>query len=289
MDEVILSMLEQYNCKTKVEYDNALKEIIQEVALLGLWRSKFFEYAAFYGGTALRTLYGLNRFSEDMDFSLLKVNPKFDLNPHIVAIEEELKSFGFDVSVEKKEKKNVTQIESAFIKGGTKIQFVNAKIPDAVVKQTLSNEVLKIKLEVDVEPPSNFDVEMKNLLLPIPFQVKTMALGDLFSGKLHAILARKWKTRVKGRDYYDLIWYLGKNISPNLNHLKSRLVQSGDWSENNDFTQEEFKSLLVKKIKSVDFEKAIKDVSPFLKQREQATLTLWNKNYFLNICESLFK
>lgn len=287
MDEIILGMLKDYNCKTKADFNNALKEIIQEVALLGLWRSKFFEYSAFYGGTALRVLYGLNRFSEDMDFSLLKVNPKFDLNPHITAIEQELKTFGFDVSVESKDKKQPTQIESAFIKGGTKILFLNAKAPNTVVDQTQSNEMIKIKLELDTKPPLDFDVEMKNLLKPIPFQVKTMTLESLFAGKLHAVLARKWKTRVKGRDFYDLIWYMGKKIKPDLNHLRSRLIQSGDWQEDKEFTKAIFKSMLSKKIESTDFEAAKEDISPFLKQREQASLDLWSREYFLEVIEPL--
>ena len=288
MDKAIIDMLAEYNCKTKIDYSNALKEIIQEVSLLGLWRSKFFEYAAFYGGTSLRILYGLNRFSEDMDFSLLKPNPEFELGPHLKAIEEELLAFGFEVSVEKKKKKVKSQIDSAFVKSDTKIQFIKIKAPDSVVQHTLSNETLKVKIELDTDPPMNFKTEMKNLLRPIPFQVKTMTLDCLFAGKLHAILARKWKTRVKGRDYYDLIWYIGQKVQPNLNHLKSRRVQSGDWPENKSLTKKDLKKLLSEKFKSVDFNEAKKDIAPFITSREQQSLSLWNQKYFLDICSSLF-
>lgn len=287
MDDAIIAMLKEYNCKTKADYNNALKEIIQEIALLGLWRSKFFEYAAFYGGTSLRILYGLNRFSEDMDFSLLKLNQDFDLKPHLSAIKEELNAFGFQVTVELKDKKNKSQIESAFIKSGTKIQLINAKIPEEIVKHTQSNEVIKVKLEVDVNPPLNFETEMKDILRPIPFQVKSMTIENLFAGKLHAVLARKWKSRVKGRDYYDLLWYIGRKIQPNLLHLKSRLVQSGDWQENTIFSESDFKELLLNKIKSVDFDEAIRDIRPFLKERDQASLELWRTKYFIKICETL--
>ncbi|MCH2533453.1 MAG: nucleotidyl transferase AbiEii/AbiGii toxin family protein [Bdellovibrionales bacterium] len=288
MDKAITDMLSEYDCKTKFDYSNALKEIIQEVSLLGLWRSKFYEYAAFYGGTSLRILYGLNRFSEDMDFTLIKPDSKFDLSPHLKAIEEELLAFGFEVNVEKKKKKMKSQIESAFVKSDTKIQFIKIKAPDSIVQHTLSNEILKIKIEVDTDPPMNFKTEMKNLLRPIPFQVKTMTLDCLFAGKLHAILARKWKTRVKGRDYYDLIWYIGQKVQPNLEHLKSRLVQSGDWPSDKNFTKKELKKLLTEKFKTVNFDDAKKDVAPFLKSREQQSLTLWNQKYFLNICSHLF-
>lgn len=288
MDNAILNMLEEYSCKTKIEYNNALKEIVQEIALLGLWRSKFFEYAAFYGGTALRILYGLSRFSEDMDFSLLKINPDFNFELHLTAIEEELKSFGFEVTVEKKNKVIKSQIDSAFIKGDTKVLFLKAKVPESVINQTLSSETLKVKLEIDTDPPLNFKVEMKNILRPIPFQVKTMTLECLFAGKLHAILARRWQTRVKGRDFYDLLWYIGKRAQPDLPHLKSRLVQSEDWQEDEAFSKRELKELLLSKIKTVNFEEAKKDVAPFLKLREQGTLALWDKDYFIKVCEALW-
>ncbi|MCB9026929.1 MAG: nucleotidyl transferase AbiEii/AbiGii toxin family protein [Bdellovibrionaceae bacterium] len=286
MDEVILSMLEEYQCKTKIEYQNALREIVQEIALLGLWRSKFYEYAAFYGGTALRILYGLNRFSEDLDFSLLKKNLRFNLEPHLKAIEEELNSFGFDIITNKKFKKNESQIKSAIIKGETITQFLNASVPTNIINQVQGNEQLKIKIEIDVNPPLNFDVNMKNLLKPIPFQVKTMTLESLFAGKLHAVLARKWKTRVKGRDFYDLLWYIGKGVQPNLKHLRERLIQSEDWPKNKNFTKDDLQKLLIIKINQINFDEAIKDVSPFLKAREQATLSLWNKEYFLTCVAS---
>src|SRR5271168_5415411 len=104
MNPAILSMLDRYNCVSLQDYENALKEIMQEIALLGLWRSKFFEHTAFYGGTALRILYGLDRFSEDLDFSLLKQNKNFNLTPYLEAIKIELLGFGFSVTVEQKNK-----------------------------------------------------------------------------------------------------------------------------------------------------------------------------------------
>src|SRR5258708_11206041 len=102
MHYAIEQMLKKYNCCSQLDYLNSLKEIFQEIALLGLWRAKFYEKAAFYGGTALRILYGLDRFSEDLDFTLLKNTKNFDLSPYNQAIADELSSFGFKVSVETK-------------------------------------------------------------------------------------------------------------------------------------------------------------------------------------------
>lgn len=249
---------------------------------------KFFEYAAFYGGTALRALYGLNRFSDDLDFSLLITNKTFDMAPHLTAIKDELESFGFEIKVESKSKKVDSNVESAFLKAGTKIQFLNLRVPTDIAKQVPHNETLKIKFEVDTDPPSDFSVEMKNLMSPIPFQVKTMTLDCLFAGKLHAVLARKWKTRIKGRDFYDLLWYLGQKVEPNLLHLKSRLVQSENWNVKDEFSKADLGRLLTKKIKETNFLDAKNDVAPFIKARELASLDLWNKEYFLEVCSPLF-
>src|SRR5438309_3791037 len=123
MNPAILSMLDRYKCVTAQDYENALKEIIQEIALLGLWRAKFYEHAAFYGGSALRILYGLDRFSEDLDFTLLRPDKTFSLASYNQAIMDELRSFGFKVEVVTKTKKIVSNIESAFIKADSKQQL----------------------------------------------------------------------------------------------------------------------------------------------------------------------
>jgi predicted nucleotidyltransferase component of viral defense system len=280
-------MLARYKCKTPTDFENALKEIIQEIALLGLWRQKFFEHALFYGGTSLRILYKLQRFSEDLDFSLLKPNPNFNLNLYHNAIKDELEAFGFKVTLAAKDKKKDTQIESAFIKAGTKINFLNLKIPDDVIKITQSNSNLKIKFELDTNPPGDFKTDVKTLLQPTTFQVKTMTLPCLFASKLHAVIARQWKPRVKGRDYYDLIWFISQNTKVDLKHLRARLAQSGHLETGESLNHNALMSLLKKKIATIDFAQAKKDVSPFIKQNEQASLTLWDKKFFLDLIETI--
>jgi predicted nucleotidyltransferase component of viral defense system len=287
MHDAIKTMLERYKCVTRNDYENALKEIIQEVALLGLWRQKFFEHAIFYGGTSLRILHKLQRFSEDLDFSLLGPNPKFDLAPYHKAMKDELEAFGFSVTVESKEKEKTSQIESAFIKAGTKIHFFHLNIPDDITAYIQGSSLLKVKFELDTDPPGSFDTEMKTLFQPTTFQVKTMTLSDLFASKLHALIARQWKTRVKGRDYYDMIWFVGKSATVHLAHLKSRLVQSGHWKKSDSLTRKDALALLASKLKVVDFEKAKKDVSPFLKQDEQGSLSLWNKEFFMELIQKI--
>ncbi len=279
MDNVILQMLDEYGCQSASDYENALKEIMQEIALLGLWRVKFYEHALFYGGSCLRILYGLPRFSEDLDFSLLKPNPDFDLSKYYAAIVAELEGFGFEVKIKTKNKTVDSQIDSAFIKAGTKINFIKIRVPDRLLARLPNNKILKIKIEVDLDPPGNHGVEVQDVFRPIPFQVKTMPQADLFAGKIHAILARKWQTRVKGRDYYDYLWYLGKKSALNLKHLEARLLQSGHI--NVKLTTDTFRAMLTRKFQEVDVENAKMDIAPFLHDREKATLDLWSNDYFI--------
>ena len=287
MDSAIIQMLEDYKLESRADFENALKEIMQEIALLGLWRAKFYEHALFYGGTALRILHGLPRFSEDLDFSLLLPNEDFDLSEYHEAIKTELESFGLSVTVEAKEKTNDSQVESAFIKASTKIHFMKISAPVEIQKHIQSNQTLKIKIELDTLPPGGHGVEVIDLFRPIPFQVKTMPMPDLFAGKCHALLARNWKGRVKGRDFFDYLWYLGKKTPVHLDHLRERLIQSGHWDNDKPFTEKACRALFIQRFQNLDLKQAKLDVQPFLGMREKQSLDLWNEEYFLKSMERL--
>ncbi len=231
VQEAVKQMLAKYDCQSTVEYTHALQEILQEIALLGLWRSKFFEHGAFYGGTALRILYGLDRFSEDLDFSLLRPNSKFQLHKYLAALEKEIQAFGFNVTIKLKNKSVASAVQSAFLKTDTATALVTITANEAISRDIPEGKVLRIKLEVDTELPPGFDTEIKYLLHPISFAVRTYTLPDLFAGKIHAILCRQWKNRVKGRDWYDLVWYVANYPRLHLSHLEERMRQSGHWQE----------------------------------------------------------
>jgi len=285
MDNIILQMLAEYDCRSAADYENALREIIQEIALLGLWRARFYEHALFYGGSSLRILYGLTRFSEDLDFSLLQPAPDFNFSKYHAAIVAELTGFGFVAEVQKKDKSVDSQIDSAFIKAGTRINFVKIKVPEGILNRIHHNQNMKIKIDVDLDPPGRHGVEVLDIFRPIPFQVKTMPLADLFAGKMHALLARSWRTRVKGRDYYDYLWYLGKKSPINLGHLEARLQQSGHLT--GPLTKDMFREMLHDKFMKVDIESAKRDIAPFLKDREKAALALWSNEYFMKTVNSV--
>jgi predicted nucleotidyltransferase component of viral defense system len=279
-------MLEKYKCETRHDYENALKEIIQEVALLGLWRSKFFQHAAFYGGTALRILYGLDRFSEDLDFSLLAPKTDFELSPYLEAIGVELRGMDFNVEITETIKKIDTPIESAFIKAGTREHLLKIEVPEEIFERIAGSDRIKIKLEVDTDPPAGFETEAKTLLQPIAFSVNTYKQADLFAGKVHAVLQRAWLSgRVKGRDYYDFVWYVGRTTPVHLSHLEQRLRQTGAWTSAQPMTQQDLLTLLEEKFSLLDVELAKKDVLPFVK--DPMAVELWSNDFFLSLLPRL--
>ncbi len=274
-------MLQKYPLQTSAQYSHALREILQELVLCGLWRAKFFERALFYGGTALRILHGLNRFSEDMDFSLLAPDQFFQLEPFGKAIEMELRSWGFTVELQLKQKVKTTAIQSAFLKADTTQAFLAIETPPELIGPDKTIRQLKIKIEIDTNPPSGFTDEAKLILQPIPFSVRTMSLPSLFAGKMHAVLCRQWGSRVKGRDWYDLVWYVSRSVPVNLVHLEQRMRQSGHWEFEESLTDATFRSLLEKRIESLDVESAREDTKNFVS--EPGTLASWNRAFFLEI------
>ena len=281
MHEAIARMLSKYECQGLNDYINALREILQDIALLGLWRSKIFEKAAFYGGTALRVLYGLDRFSEGMAFSLLEPSVTFDIKSFTAFLEREINGFGFDIRIEKINKATQTPVQSAFLKADTRTQLLVIETGEEIVEAIPKGRILKIKLEVDTDPPSGFATQTRYLLQPIPFSVRAFVLPDLFAGKMHAILCRRWKGRVKGRDWYDLVWYAAHHPELHLYHLEQRMRQTGDWKEDAPLTSKRFKDLLIHAIKSLNVEQARKEVEPFVKNPE--TLSIWSQEFFLDI------
>ena len=278
---MIKEWIEEYNPQNEEEILSALREIMQEITLAGLSRTDFFEKAAFYGGTALRIFYGLDRYSEELDFSLLKPDSNFSIEPYFKAVLDEFKSLGLTVSIKKKTKQ--TAIDSAFLKAETIWQEI---VLEDIIKETgvRSNKTLKIKIEVDRQPPLNFKTEGKLLLRPFSFYVKCYTKPSLFTGKMHALLFRKWKTRVKGRDWYDLEWYIKKGIPLDVNHFLTRAKDTNDWKDDS-ISNEQIIELLDTKIKSVSFSSIKEDVVRFIKNDD--VLNIWSPEYFKDLIEKI--
>ena len=267
-------MLKRYPLTSAEQQDQALREIMQEIALAGLHRAGFFEKAAFYGGTCLRIFYGLPRFSEDLDFSLLQADSDFSLQPYFKVMQAEFEALGLSVEITAKRKTLDSQIESAFLKNTTQIFSLNIR----------SNRQIKIKFEVDTLPPLGFDTQEQLLLQPFSFYVKCFALPDLFAGKLHALLFRQWKNRVKGRDWFDFEWYVRQGVAPNLAHFAQR-AREGGHLQADSIDKTELQSLLRQRIATVDFAAARQDVVKFIP--DASALDIWSADYFLKLVEKL--
>jgi predicted nucleotidyltransferase component of viral defense system len=285
MNDAIRNMLSAYDLSTVASATDAVREIIQEITLLGLSRSSFFTKAAFYGGTALRIFYGLDRYSEDMDFSLLRPDESFDLGEYKTFVINELAAFGFDVSFERRKKIVDTRIESAFLKADTKTQFLVIGNVQTLADRLPKGQAIRIKIEVDTDPPLGFMTETKYHLRPIPFSANVYAMPDLFAGKMHALLCRDWKKRVKGRDWYDFVWYVSRNTPLNLNHLDARMIQSGHRKWDGKLTSALFRELIIERIKELDVTSAKDDVRRFLPH--SADISIWTKEFFIAVSDMI--
>ena len=216
-----------------------------------------------------------------MDFSLLEKVKSFKIDRFFPFIIEEFDALGIKINLRSKNKKgSSSNIESAFLKNDTQIHTLDIKVNnlDSILNGVYSGKIIKIKLEVDTNPPLKFQTETKTLLLPITFNIISMTLPNLYAGKMHAVLCRKWKSRVKGRDWYDFEWYVKRSTKLNLEHLEERMKGSGDLDDKQNLTPELFKELMYAKIDALQIEKAIEEVKPFIK--DTSVFQYWTIGYF---------
>ncbi|MCI5582562.1 MAG: nucleotidyl transferase AbiEii/AbiGii toxin family protein [Anaeroplasma sp.] len=280
MNTVIEQLIDNYNPKNSEEVKNAIREITQSIVLIGLSRSDFFSKASFYGGTALRIFYGLNRYSEDLDFTLNMVDVSFSLEPYIESIRNVAKSYGIELNIEVRNKKIETPIESAFAKLSTYQTFISLNIDDKITKKLHKDEILKVKFEVDCTPSLGFNIESKWITDPELAAVNVLDIESLFAGKLHAILCRSYKGTVKGRDYYDFIFYINKRVKPNLQYLRNKLIESKKISENDEFNMDVLKNMLHERFNQIDFNQVRSDAQRFVMKNED--LSLYCKELFID-------
>lgn len=285
MDSAIRQMIGAYQPTSMADKKNAAKEVIQEIVLCGLSRGGFFDKAAFYGGTALRIFHGLDRFSEDLDFSLMEADADFDLSRYFEFVRKEVRSFGLDVDVEMRDKVRTSDIQSAFLKGNTREHLLFFYPEEGALPGVPADEKLKIKFEIDVNPPKGATFTRSFRLLPAPYEVNLYDESSLFAGKIHAVLCRGWKMRVKGRDLYDYLFYLSRNTPVNLEHLNARLSQTGYLNSGEVLDVGQLKQRLIQHFDRVDFEAAARDVRPFVRDNE--ALNAWSFDLFSQVTQAL--
>lgn len=285
MNNIIEQMLSINEADSLTDKKNKIKEIVQEIVLCGLSRAGFFRHAAFYGGTALRIFYGLDRFSEDLDFSLVVPDLGFKLDDFLPIVEKELRSYGFQFKAETKLKTKDSDVLSAFVKGNTREHILMCYADETLARSVIGSELIKVKFEVDTTPPPYATLERKFRLLPMPYEVTLYDRPSLFAGKIHAVICRAWKNRIKGRDLYDYIFYLSMNTPVNLKHLNARLLDSGFEDARENMSLEDVKSILLKRFEQIDYTQAKSDVMPFI--RTPASLDIWSYEFFRAITEKL--
>ena len=268
-NDIYDNMLSAYDLSTEQQKRNAIFEVNQQMILAGLYNGGFFDVAPFYGGTCLRIFHGLQRFSEDMDFSLLAPDDKFDFTKYFQPIIDEFAIVGRDVEIKKKDKKSFGKVESAFLKDNTDVYDVSFQ----------TDKSIKIKIEVDTQPPLNFGTEQKLLLQPHSFMTRCFTLPDLFAGKMHALVYRGWKNRVKGRDWYDFEWYVRHNVPLDFAHFAERVRQFN----NEEIRQEVFMAKLKDRLASADINQVKNDALPFVRNPNE--LDIWSNDYFVQLAD----
>ena len=270
-NDIFSLMLSQHAAHGELGKHNALYETMQQVALAGLYRGGFFKEAAFYGGTCLRLFYQLGRYSEDMDFTMIRKNPDFHFENYFPYIIAEAEALGRKVEIKKKDKVNFGRVESAFLKDTTDVY--NLKFS--------TERTLKIKIEIDTNPPLDFETEELLMTLPFSFRVRCMTLPNLYAGKMHALVFRQWKTRVKGRDWYDFEWYVRRNVPLNWPHLHRRITEF----TGQDISRDEFQDLLSQRLSTTNIEDVKRDVLPFIANPRERDF--WSNHYFLELASRI--
>ena len=271
MNDIFNQMLQEHDLSTVDGQRNATYEVMQQVVLCGLYRSGFFKEAAFYGDTCLRIFHNLGRYSEDMDFSLLEKNPDFHFEDYFPAIIEEAKLLGRDVTITKKDKNTFGRVESAFLKDNTDVYSLSFQ----------TEKTLKIKIEVDTNPPLGFSTEQKLLMLPFSFQTRCLTLPCLYAGKMHVLVFRAWKNRIKGRDWYDFEWYVRHRVPLDFSHLQLRASEFNGL----ELTKDLFLEKLRERLATADIDMVRQDVEPFIIDKRE--LDIWSNDYFLQLADMI--
>ena len=285
MVTTIEQIVKSHNPSTIDETKAIIREIVQSIVLIGLSRSGFFSKASFYGGTALRIFYNLNRYSEDLDFTLNNAEPDFSIELYTSKIKEVALSYGLELEIMKKNQKTKSPIESAFAKLNTYQTFISLKLDNKIISTLHKDELLKVKFEIDCNPSLGFKNETKWLDIPEFAQVVVLDEPSLFAGKLHAILCRNYKNTVKGRDYYDFLFYVQKRIKPNLIYLRNKLIETGKINALDHFDLNVLKSMLKEQFEKVDFNQVKQDAMRFVFKNED--LSYYTKDLFIQMAEKI--
>lgn len=274
LDRVLNAKIREYAPANPIEQENVLQELMQHYVLSSLSRAGLFAEAMFQGGTCLRIVYGMNRFSEDLDFLLKRPNPEFHWQSYLEAVRKDCKQEGISFELQDKSQTG-TAVRKAFLKTDSIGKILLLDLPF----ERYQARKIRIKLEIDSNPPEGSTFTTSYITFPVTTPLTTQSLESGFALKLHALLCRAY---VKGRDWYDFVWYIARKTQPDLSLLQRALLQMGPWAGqeinmNKLWVQEQMEMT----IHRIDWSTARSDVQRFLPLREQESLHSWGMEFFL--------
>lgn len=285
MEEMFNSLIKGRQSDDKDKRDHAIREALQELIINALSKTDFFTKAAFAGGTALRIFHGLNRFSEDLDFVLKETDLDFDLKRYLDAVKSHLSKYGIEFIATVTEKAIHNNIKSGVISANSRELVLSFYSNEEYADKIYKTELTKIKIDVDIEPAPHARYEERIKTKPIRYSASLFDMPTMLSGKIHAILCRDWKNRVKGRDLYDFIFLVDRDVAYNADYLKCKLIKSG--FDDNEVDSEKVRQLLIKKFTDLDYDSAKKDVKNFMTDSEIDSLDYWGPELFVSLCDRL--
>ena len=285
MDRIVKKMLDRLAPSTLFEVKTGIRQVAVEIILCALSRSGFFKLAALNGDTARRIQYGLDGFSHTLEFSLLKPDPGFRIEKFLPVIEKELRSYGLNFQSELKDNGKDSFFSSAYLYGNTEEHMLMLCDDKELAESVSDTDRIKVKIEVDTDPPLYAGYDTVKRELPVPFEVYTYDLPSLFAEKIDNTICRIWNSRTRGWDLYDFDFYMKKGQPVNLKHLWSSLLYSGYVEAREDMTLDEVKANLCYRFKEVNYERAKIDLLPFIDDKE--SLDAWSAEYFCGISEAL--
>ncbi|MEK6697288.1 MAG: nucleotidyl transferase AbiEii/AbiGii toxin family protein [Candidatus Deferrimicrobiota bacterium] len=275
LDRVLSARIRDYAPTNSVEQENVLQELMQHYVLSSLSRAGLFAEAMFHGGTCLRIVYGMNRFSEDLDFLLKRSDPNFRWQGYLESVRKDCEQEGIPFEVQDKSQAG-TAVQKAFLKTDSIGKILELDLPF----ERHQARKIRIKLEIDINPPSGSTFTTSYITFPVTAPMTTQSLESGFALKLHALLCRSY---VKGRDWYDFVWYVARKTAPDPDLLSQALRQQGPWAgQPIAVTGHWVRENMEATIRRIDWSAARDDVQRFLPLREQEGLRAWSADFFLH-------
>jgi predicted nucleotidyltransferase component of viral defense system len=278
--DVLKNRIREYAPANAVEQENVLQELMQHYVLASLSRAGMFSEAIFHGGTCLRIIYDTNRFSEDLDFLLKSPNPAFRWYKFLERVRKDCAQEGIEFEIQDRSKAEMA-VQKAFLKTDSIGTLLMLELPF----ERYNPKKIRIKLEIDTNPPAESEFETSYITFPNTASITIQTLSSGFATKAHALLCRRY---IKGRDWYDFLWYVTRKIKPNFPLLRNALGQQGPWAgQDIDLSVDWFVKAIGAAIQQIDWNTASLDVQRFLPTREQESLGEWTVEFFLYQTERL--